>query len=336
MAELKRLASHCSFEAYLDEALRDRFVFGLKETAIQKRLLAEKNLSFTTAVEIAQSMEKVDTQAKFMKGERRGLESEIQKVYLPNSKGGGTQCYCCGRSNHIHSQCRIKDAVCHCYKKCGHLQVMCQKKAEQISTEPTRLRPVMKAQKQNNSKMKWMSVSDDEDSLALFNLLHGESPPYQVKVLINNKNVLMEIDTGAAVTLMSINEFRGLFSWRQLQKSKLTLKTYMSEELQIVGKTDVTVTYQSQRHHLKLVVVEGVGPALMGRDWLVIVKLDWSKVCCTSGDGKVKPLLEKYKEVFTGNLGTMTEHVAKLHLKGNPKPRFWRPRPVPFALKKSC
>ena len=40
VAELKCLATHCSFEAYLDEALRDRFVFELKETAIQKRLLA--------------------------------------------------------------------------------------------------------------------------------------------------------------------------------------------------------------------------------------------------------------------------------------------------------
>ena len=224
VAELKCLATHCSFEAYVDEALRDRFVFGLKQIAIQNRLLAEKNLTFTT-VEIAQSMERVDTQAKIIQGERRGVESENEKVYSPNSKGGGTQCYHCGRSNHIHSQCRFKNAVCHCCKKCGHLQVMCRKKAEQISTEPTRLRPVMKAQKQNNSKMKWMSVSDDDDSLASFNLQRRESPPYQVKVLINNKNVLMEIDMGAAVTLMSINEFRELFPRRQLQKLKLTLKT---------------------------------------------------------------------------------------------------------------
>ena len=81
----------------------------------------------------------------------------------------------------------------------------------------------------------------------------------------------------------------------------------------------MTVTYQSHRHHLKLVVVEKVGPALMGRDWLAIVKLDWSKVCRISGNGKVKPLLEKYKEVFTGNLGTMTEHVCQSTLEGKPQ-----------------
>ena len=50
VAELKRLTTHCKFEAYLDKAFRDRFVFELKITAIQIKLLAEKTLSFTTAV----------------------------------------------------------------------------------------------------------------------------------------------------------------------------------------------------------------------------------------------------------------------------------------------
>ena len=83
VAELMQLAMHCKFEAYLDEALRDRFMFRLKNIAIQK--LAEKTLSFTTAVETAQSMESVDQQAKMIRGERREPELEIQKVYSPSS-----------------------------------------------------------------------------------------------------------------------------------------------------------------------------------------------------------------------------------------------------------
>ena len=38
-------------------------------------------------------------------------------------------------------------------------------------------------------------------------------------------------------------------------------------------------------------------------------------------------------QLMFSQLGTMTEHAAQLHLKGDPKPRFWRPQPVPFALK---
>ena len=84
-------------------------------------------------------------------------------------------------------------------------------------------------------------------------------------MLINNKKVLMEIDT---VTLMSVKEFRELFPHHQLQRSKLSLRTYTSEELQIVGETTIDVTYQSQSHGLlRLVIVKGEGPTLFGRDY---------------------------------------------------------------------
>ena len=42
---------------HLNEALRNKFVCGLRSEATQRRLLAEKELTFTKAVEIAQGME---------------------------------------------------------------------------------------------------------------------------------------------------------------------------------------------------------------------------------------------------------------------------------------
>ena len=54
----------------------------------------------------------------------------------------------------------------------------------------------------------WLNVVDEDDPLAHFNFRQGDSPPYQVQILINNKEVLMEIDAGAAVTLMSVKKFR--------------------------------------------------------------------------------------------------------------------------------
>ena len=36
VAELKQLATHCKFEAYLDETFRNRFVFRLKNVAIHR------------------------------------------------------------------------------------------------------------------------------------------------------------------------------------------------------------------------------------------------------------------------------------------------------------
>ena len=43
IAELRRLAAKCVFAGYLDEALRGRFVCGVRGEAILKRLLSEGN-----------------------------------------------------------------------------------------------------------------------------------------------------------------------------------------------------------------------------------------------------------------------------------------------------
>lgn len=54
---LCKLSEHCNYGDYLNDSLRDRFVCGLKNEQIQKKLLAEKDLTYTKAVEIAAAME---------------------------------------------------------------------------------------------------------------------------------------------------------------------------------------------------------------------------------------------------------------------------------------
>ena len=60
VAELRRLATNCKFGAHLDNALRDRFVCGLNNEAIQKRLLLEKDLTMSKAVDLSLSLQSAD------------------------------------------------------------------------------------------------------------------------------------------------------------------------------------------------------------------------------------------------------------------------------------
>ncbi|KAM7308120.1 uncharacterized protein ISCGN_011754 [Ixodes scapularis] len=55
--ELKRLAASCDFGAFLDEALRDRFVAGLCDRGTQAELLKKSKLTFKNACDIARSIE---------------------------------------------------------------------------------------------------------------------------------------------------------------------------------------------------------------------------------------------------------------------------------------
>ena len=67
-AELQRLTIHCEFGAHLDEALRDRFVCGLASETIQKRLLTEKELTLSGAIDIAHGMESAAYHARALQG----------------------------------------------------------------------------------------------------------------------------------------------------------------------------------------------------------------------------------------------------------------------------
>ena len=54
-SELRRLTTHCQFEAHLSQALQDRLVCGLRNEATQKYLLSKSDLTLQQAVEIAHS-----------------------------------------------------------------------------------------------------------------------------------------------------------------------------------------------------------------------------------------------------------------------------------------
>ena len=51
LAKLQKLAETCEFGGYREEAIRDRFVCGLRVRSIQRKLLAEATLTLQTAVE---------------------------------------------------------------------------------------------------------------------------------------------------------------------------------------------------------------------------------------------------------------------------------------------
>ena len=65
----RAIAKHCNFGDFLNNALRDRLVCGLNKESIQRRLLAEADLTFQKACEIAQAMEMVEKDASALNSE---------------------------------------------------------------------------------------------------------------------------------------------------------------------------------------------------------------------------------------------------------------------------
>ncbi|XP_055589800.1 uncharacterized protein LOC129741982 [Uranotaenia lowii] len=57
LMDLEKLAQTCNFEAHLNKAIRNQFVFGIRIRVIQSRLLEVRDLSLERAKEIAFGME---------------------------------------------------------------------------------------------------------------------------------------------------------------------------------------------------------------------------------------------------------------------------------------
>ena len=96
------------------------------------------------------------------------------------------------------------------------------------------------------------------------------------------------------------------------------------------------VRYHGQQEDLSLLVVEGDGPSLLGRDWLSKLRLNWQQIFIMQAEESHKGLekvLSQFKEVFNPNLGSLRGYTAKIHLEDNAVPRFYKARPVPIAIK---
>ena len=127
----------------------------------------------------------------------------------------------------------------------------------------------------------------------------------------------MEVDRGAAFSVISEATKQALFRNKILHSSNLVLKTYTDECMKVEGTLNVTVKYGNQTKKLMLVVVKGNGPSLLGRNWLKHIQLDWHNIF-TIRTVKLKPLnslLQHHETLFSKELGKIQPFTASLHIK---------------------
>ena len=145
-----------------------------------------------------------------------------------------------------------------------------------------------------------------------------------VELCLNKKPVQWQVDTGAAVSVISYSTFQNL--WDQtpaLKKSHTKLQTYAGEEINVLGSFSTTVSYKGQEEDLPLLVVEGYGPSLLGCNWLSRIKLDWKEInLLRSGSTKLQTLLQKYSNVFKTELGIIRGSTVDLPVSPDAKPKF--------------
>ena len=228
------------------------------------------------------------------------------------------------------ADCHFKTAECHKCGKKGHLACVCRSKA------PSKKGP--HPQRKSNPCSATYIVTEDSGDYSTYNVTGSPVQPLKVTVIANNANLEMEVDTGASTSIISEQTYNQL--WPQdrrpiLQPTAVKLRTYSGEQLNIKGVITVEVQYNGQSESLPLIVANGQGPSLLGRDWLTKICLDWTQLCnnhvCYSLS--LQGIFADYSSVFDTELGTLKGFKATIHVDPTAQPRFCKPRAVPHALK---
>ncbi len=337
VTQLKRLAESCNFgdAARLNEMIRDRLVCGIANGKWQQRLLAEEGLTYDKAYKLLLSLEASEKEVKDLTIPDATAVHQLRpfrKTSAPTytERGEAQPCYRCG-GEHSHSSCRFKDAECrYCHKK-GHIAAVCRQKLK--NSKPSS-RQIHTAAGQQEEEEDFPEYSNLIDRITTRTPL---GDPLMVTIEIEGIPVKMEVDTGATLSIMSYSTLSS--TWPEaltpeIKPTQAKLRTYTGEKIVVKGAIDVKVKYGGQEAEVSLIIVDGQGQTLLGRDWLQYLRLDWATLNqVTQKTSELETLVHAHSALFSEELGLIKGTTAQLYPKEGSKPRFYRARQVPYAMR---
>ena len=178
------------------------------------------------------------------------------------------------------------------------------------------------------------SEEEPEQPYTLYRISSGSTKPILVGVTINGIDLEMELDTGASVSLISEETYHRLQgTGATLSESRARLFTYTDEQIKVLGSTKVKAEHNGQTADLTLVVTEGSGPSLLGRNWLAALKLNWQEIFSVKTTQSLQSVLDQYSAIFKDELGPIKGVTAKIHIDSDASPKFCKARSVPYSLR---
>ena len=161
----------------------------------------------------------------------------------------------------------------------------------------------------------------------MFNFQPAGSLPFIVEVTVNHSQLSMEVDTGAALSIISKATYERLWMPSEappLQETQARLKSYNGDGY--CSRRRNLCRCKISKALLPLIVVNGSGPSLLGRNWLEHLILDWSSLHLLNiADNPGLPtLLDKHSNLFKEKLGKLVGTTAKIYLKKDAKPYYCR------------
>lgn len=335
-ARLRGLATHCKFGPSLEMCLTDRFVLGLDAAALKEKLFREEAsaLTMTRALELARVVDSAMRAVTSETTDRPVKEESLlfAGAVVPSGGAAGasaagprSRCCVCGARSHDAPYCNYKNLKCHSCGDKGHLKSVCPVKRNKKSKVSRKSHYIGR-----------MSESDDgsDEFAEVNNIKCVEGSAYCVEVRVRDVALRCEVDSGSAVSALPARVWNRYFAGEALGEPRLSLRTYDGARLRPLGMCTLPVLYKGVTHNLQFYVVERGSVPLLGRDFLCKYKFELvPMISFCNNITNIKDLFSKYEHMFSDKLGKFNKYEVSLYLKENSTPKFFKARPVPYALR---
>ena len=261
---LRKLAEGCDFDTITpDEMLRDRLIFGIRDSKVRERLLRESKLTLGKTDEICRAAESMHTQMKIVGDLTEPEANKVDQERMPN-----------WRKSKKATRKRQQQGPGRRGKECEKCGYQPQENSESC---PAIGQECLKCGKRNHfasrCKSKEVKATDLEDDEA------GEM--YQIEVaavklddsqlvtlkLESGNFIRFQPDTGAQCNVLPLHVYRKASKDEKLEKvnrTQASLVAYGGSKIKVIGRVSMCV-WRNERSHLldcRLVDSEEIRPIL--------------------------------------------------------------------------
>ena len=337
-------AKHCSFKCTSDTctsenvAVRDQIIIGTSDTDIRDEAL-KQSWDLKQLRHEGMKMESAARSGAQISGDGNNPLNKIGKYSFANMKSQNQTpskkkqpitCYNCGSkvpgSILKHKEnCSAKSHKCKNCQKEGHFEKVCRSKpVKQIDSGDIDTEQKHEEETYNINLFRIKATKDYVKPQ-----LRANKSDFNVQVVINNHLDRVVADTGARISVCGTAQARKWGILDRLSPSKVKVKPYKSDPIQVYGEARCSVTFGSTSIPVVWHVISGNSEAILsGNAALQLGIIQFSEtpdtfqpILMIESDDKesLQNILSKYSENFSG-LGKLKDYKVKLHCKGDVKP----------------
>ena len=249
---IRKLAQTCNFcNCLSDSLIRDRLVLGIRDETIRKKLLQEKKLTLSRALDIGRSGETTNLRLKELK-KPVGTEEEVNALKQNKMMGNerrrkfrdtrrGGNCKYCG-SNHQRGACPAFGQRCNNCGRQNHFAKVClQKKYSPVSALTQHTRPDS-SDEDSGEFVATLDLHPQSEEVLAIKSDHPQPKIHATMTIKGGRNTSFQIDTGATCNVIRATELRGTKYEKKVFATDQVLRMYNSSPLVPTGICYVQLT----------------------------------------------------------------------------------------------